>query len=123
MRKLIAIILTAICITATAAEDKNWGRIVTVDGGMKIDGKFGSYQQQDNVGFLVVRFTSASNNISFYITGINKNSCDAGIGEVGFFDTSLRFIRKEAYVQKGGTGISAIGDLICLLMQKKGTDL
>ena len=124
MKKLIAIALALAALTAHATqEDPNWGIITKVEGGLAIHGRYNSFEYVDNVGFLVVRFTS-KDKINFYIAAVSNKSCDAGFGEVGFFDTNYKPLRKESYVNKGGNGIAAIGDLICYLINKKrSTDL
>lgn len=119
MKHLIAIVLALASLSAHAAEDKNWGVIAKVDGGMVIHGRYNSFEYVDNVGFLVVRFTSNTNKINFYIAAVSTKACDMGFGQVGFFDTAYQPLKKEDYVKSGGNGIAAIGDLICYLINKK----
>lgn len=124
-RLLIAALLVTMTFmtTAHAAEEKDWGTIATLDGGMKIYGRYGSFERYDGAASMVVRFVNKGT-ISFYIAGISDKDCDAGYGQVTLFDTSWKLLKKEAYVAKGGNGISIMGDLLCLLINKqKGQNL
>ena len=123
MRAILIVLLALTCLTANAAEEKDWGLIATVDGGMKIHGRFGSFERYDGAASMVVRFTR-SQDIRFYIAGISDKECDAGYGQVTFFDTNWKLLQKNNYVSKGGNGIAAVGDLLCFLINRqKGQSL
>lgn len=122
MQYLISIILALACLTAHA-EDKEWGKIATIENGPVIAGRYGSYERNDSSGSLLIRFTRNSQ-ITFYIASITDQECVRGYGKVLFSDTSRSVITRENYVRNGGNGISAIGDVLCLLQQKtKGQTL
>lgn len=122
MKYLITLLVSMMCLSAHA-EDKDWGHIVTVDGGLKIYGRYGSFERYDGAASVVVRFNKGTD-VRFYIVGMSDKDCDAGYGQLTVFDTSWKLLKKEAYVAKGGNGVSAMGDLVCFLINRpKGPTL
>jgi hypothetical protein len=122
MKYLIALMLALTALTASA-EDKDWGLVADLNGGMKIYGRYGSFERYDGAASMVVRFVS-KDLVSFYIVGVSDKDCDAGYGQITFFDTNWKLIKRESYVAKGGNGIAYMGDLLCYLINKqKGQSL
>lgn len=117
MRNILIALMLALVSTAYAAEDKDWGLIATLDGGTKIYGRYGSFERYDGSASMVVRFVKGST-VNFYVVGLSDQTCDMGYGQLAFFDTGWKPLKKESYVAKGGNGIAFIGDLLCYLINK-----
>lgn len=117
MKKLLVAITLAFGF-AHAADAEDWILLSSFDDGLKIHGRAKSFERHTSSGSMLVRYIHRNGKTSFYVVGINDKDCDAGYGQVVFFDTNWKLISKEGYVSKGGTGISQMGDTLCYLINK-----